>query len=393
MSTVLEPLSRPSLSPTTERQRCVRCVMDTSDPEIVFDAQGICNHCHKFDRRIEEELFSRPGDEHFLEALVERIRAAGKNRSYDVVLGLSGGVDSSYVALVTKRLGLRGLAVHMDNGWNSELAVANIEQIVSKCGFDLYTHVVRWEEFRDLHASFLRASIANSEVPTDHAIVAIIYKLASRHGIRYIMGGGNLATESVMPASWMYDAKDLRHIKSIHRQFGSVPLKTFPTFNLAQFAYWTFARKIRTIPLLNYVPYDKAKAQQELQDELGWRPYGGKHYESIYTRWFQAYLLPSKFGIDKRLAHYSSLILSGQMSRAEALESLAKPLYHVDDLEKDTDYICKKLEISRDEFNRILRTPARSYRDFASNEWVLRGMPKAIQYVKRVATERPSRAA
>lgn len=372
-------------------RRCTRCVMDTTDPEIAFDADGVCNHCHRYDRRVREEMLPPDEAPAALRQLADEIRHAGRNREYDCVLGLSGGVDSTLVAYTAKQLGLRPLAVHLDNGWNSELAVANIERTVTKLGLDLHTHVIDWEEFRDLHRAFLLASVANSEIPTDHAIVATVYRAAARHGVRFILGGGNLATESIMPASWMYDAKDLRHLLDVHRRFGTRRLRTFPTFTLGHFAYWTFVKRIRTINVLNYQQYVKADAIALLQRELDWRPYAAKHGESLYTRWFQTYILPVKFGIDKRLAHLSSLIVSGQKTRAEVLRELEQPPCSPEQAREDTEFVLKKLGLSQREFDDILQAPIRTYRDYKSNAAVLRGMPGVVDFVKRIATRRPKK--
>jgi N-acetyl sugar amidotransferase len=367
--------------------------MDTTDPEITFDKDGICNHCHRFDRRWRTEVLSGECGQAAIDQLVHQIKSQGTHREYDCVIGLSGGVDSTFVAYLVRRWGLRPLAVHLDNGWNSELAVANIERAVSRLGIDLHTHVIDWEEFRDLHVAFLKASVANSEIPTDHAILAILYETAARYGIRYIIGGGNIATEGVMPSSWMYDYTDLRHLKDIHRRFGRVPLRTFPTFSLSRFAYWTFVKGIRTIAILNCTDYVKSKAIEILNHELGWRNYGGKHYESVYTKWFQAYMLPVKFGIDKRLAHYSSMILSGQLPRSEALDELSRPPYDPDTIQEETSFVLKKLGLGQSEFDEIMGQPVRTYRDYRSNARLLRGMPRIMRFVKRVATQRKNVAA
>jgi N-acetyl sugar amidotransferase len=371
---------------------CARCVMDTTDPEISFDSQGVCSHCKRYDARVRAELFvDTPGRE-ALDRLVARIKEAGKGREYDCLLGVSGGVDSTAVAYTARQLGLRPLAVHLDNGWDSELSVKNIECALKTLEIDLYSHVVDWEEFKDLHLSFLKASVANSEIPTDHAIIGVLYGIAAAKGIRYILGGGNIATEGIMPTSWMYDAKDLRHLRAIHRRFGSVPLKTFPCFSLWDFFRWTFVKKIRMIPILNYVSYNREEAVRLFERELGWRDYGGKHYESIYTKFFQAYILPTKFGIDKRRPHYSSQVCAGHLTRDKALKALEHPLYTLDALREDREYVLKKLGLTEAEFEAIMREPAKSYRDYPSNDLVLRRMPALLSFVKRVATARPHQA-
>lgn len=372
-------------------QQCVRCIMDTTDPTIEFDDAGQCSHCANYDRRMKEDYFvDQPGA---LDRVVDLIKQAGRGKSYDCLIGVSGGVDSTYVAYTMRRLGLRPLAIHLDNGWNSELAVGNIERTVKCLDIDLHTHVVDWSEFRDLHRAFLKAGVANSETPTDHAILAILYREASKRGIKYIIGGGNLATESVMPLSWMYDPRDLRHLKDIHRRFGTTRLRTFPTLTVGQFAYWTFVKAIRTVPILNYVPYSKQLATETLVRELNWVPYGGKHFESIYTKWFQAFLLPRKFNIDKRLAHYSSLVLSGEMTRTEALQLVRKPTYEERELAEDTEYVRKKLGLSQDEMREIIDGPVHSFADYKNSERIFRGMPRVMKFVKQVATSQAGKRA
>ncbi len=372
-------------------QRCERCIMDTTDPTIAFDGDGVCSHCHNYDRRMKEDYFVDQPER--LEGVVAQIKEAGRGKDYDCLIGVSGGVDSTYVAYTVRKLGLRPLAIHMDNGWNTELAVGNIERAVKTLDIDLHTHVVDWEEFQDLHRAFLKAGVANSEIPTDHAILAIIYQEASQRGIRYIIGGGNLATEGVMPGSWMYDALDLRHLADIHRKFGQTRLQTFPTMSVGQFAYRTFVRGLRTIPILNYVPYSKTLATKTLVDEFGWVPYGGKHFESIYTKWFQAFLLPFKFNIDKRLAHNSSLVLSGEMTREQALQDLNEPLYNPDALAEDTEYVRKKLGLNHAEMEAIIHGPVYDFSAYKNNVRIFRGMPRVMKMVKRVATGQTSKRA
>ena len=251
---------------------------------------------------------------------MKQIKSSKKNNKYDCVIGVSGGVDSSYVAYILKKeFKLNPLAIHLDNGWNSELAVRNIENLLSKLEIDLYTHVIDWEEFRDLQISFLKSSVANSEIPTDHAIVALLYKIAEKENIKFILHGGNLATESIMPEAWMHDAKDLKFLNSIHKTFSSKSLKSYPKMSYLKLFWKIFIKRIKYIGILNYIAYDKNQAMEILEKNLGWKKYEEKHFESIYTKFFQGYLLPKKFGIDKRKAHYSSLIINGQMKRNEAI--------------------------------------------------------------------------
>jgi N-acetyl sugar amidotransferase len=343
---------------------CVRCVMDVSDLEITFDDQGHCNHCRRAEAQIKNKMPAYTDGEYQLDRVVSRIKNAGRGKSYDCIVGVSGGVDSTYLAYTVKQLGLRPLAVHFDNGWNSELAVQNIEQTLQRLEIPLYTHVVDWEEFRDLQLAFLRASVPDAEIPTDHAIGALLHRTAARFGVRYIMSGTNVSTESILPLSWTYYVSDWKYIRGIHKRFGLRPLRTYPSSSLARYIWRILGRRIRTISLLNSIPYDRATAVNVLERELGWRNYGAKHHESIYTRFFQSYILPRKFNIDKRRAHYSSLIMSGQMTREEAIVAMEEPIADARLLAEDRVYVVKKLNISDDEFESIMQSPVRSYRDY-----------------------------
>jgi N-acetyl sugar amidotransferase len=346
-----------------EMQICTRCIMDTTDPEITFDSAGVCSHCH-------QRLIPATQRKQRLDALVAEIRAAGDGKPYDCVIGVSGGVDSTYVAWVVKDLGLRPLAVHLDNGWDSELAVANIEKTLKTLGIDLHTHVIDWEEFRDLQVSFLRASTPDGEVPTDHAILALLYEEAGRRGLRHVITGFNVVTEAFLPEKWGYGYFDWRYVKDVHRRFGTARLSTYPHFSLARLAYYVFLRRIRMVPILNYLDYDKQEAMQLLQDRLGWAYYGGKHYESIYTRFYQAYVLPRKFDIDKRKAHYSSLICSGQMSRERALELMREPVYPERALLEDREYTIKKLGLKPEQFDAIMAEPNKTFAAYRNSRSV-----------------------
>ena len=346
---------------------CTRCIMDTTDPDIVFDAAGVCNHCHRYDLVSRQRMIQPAERKEKLARLVEEIRQAGKGKAYDCVIGVSGGVDSTYVAWVVKDLGLRPLAVHLDNGWDSELAVANIEKTLKTLGIDLYTHVIDWEEFRDLQISFLKASTPDGEVPTDHAIFALLYRIAARHGLKHIITGTNVVSEAILPEKWGYGYFDWSYVKDVHRRFGSARLSTYPHFSLPKLFYYVFLRRIRMVSILNFIDYNKQQAMDVLQNRLGWVYYGGKHYESIYTRFYQAYLLPRKFDIDKRKAHYSNLLLSGQMSRDEALEAMKAPVYPADLLEEDRQYVLKKLELDEASFAQIMAAPRRTFLDYRTS--------------------------
>ena len=348
---------------------CSRCIMDETAKEITFDNNGVCNFCHNYDNVLVNDVHTGKGGEEKLEKLIEKIKLKGKKSRYDVLIGLSGGVDSSYVAyVIKKKYGLRAFAVHLDNGWNTELAVANVEQIVKRLDIDLSTHVLDWKEFRDIQTSFIKSSISNIEIPTDHAIWALLIKTAGKMKIPYIIAGNNVVTESIMPESWLYGSKDSKLIKSLHRQFGKVKMKTYPSLSTMDYVDYLLVRGIRWVPILNYIPYNKAEAKQTLIDELGWQDYGGKHYESIFTRFFHAYYLPVKFGYDLRKSYFSALVCSGQISRDEALEEISKPPAPKEMLVQDRDYVIKKLGLSEDEFESILKAPNKTYADYPNNE-------------------------
>ena len=365
---------------------CRVTVMDTSDPSITFDDAGVCHYVHQARRRLETECFRGADGEARLEALVREIKREGRGKPYDCAAGISGGADSSFTLVRARELGLRPLAVHLDNGWNSEVAVGNIERLLRRLDLDLHTHVVNWEEIKDLQRAFFRASMANVEVVSDHAITAIVYQQAAAHDVRFILSGSNVETESIMPDAWGYDPRDARHVFGIHRAFGQLRrLTSYPFLPAGRFLYNIFIRRVKHIPLLNYGGYRKADAIERLRREFDWVPYARKHGESRFTRFFQEYYLPEKFGYDKRRAHFSSLIVSGQMTREEAFAELAKPLYEPQERELEVEYVTKKLEFSRAEWAAIMRAPERSYREFPNNSWMFDHSRPLTQFVRRVA--------
>lgn len=365
-------------------QCCTRCVMDTTDPEITFDAMGVCNHCRQFEEVTQKKWFPNEEGHRLWGDYLEEIKAAGKGQEYDCIIGLSGGVDSSYLAIKAHEWGLRPLVMHVDAGWNSELAVANIEAIVKHCGYDLHTHVVDWEDMRDLHLAYLRAGISNQDVAQDHAFFAGLYHFATRNGIRYILSGGNLATESIFPSSWHGSAMDAINLKDIHKKYGSRKLKNYQTISFFDYYFWyPFVKKMRVLRPLNYMHYDKSEALQELEEKVGYKPYPRKHGESIFTKWFQNHYLPEKFNMDKRRPHLSSLIVSGQMSRDEAICKLDEPLYVQEELDVDIKYLCKKLKISREDFDGFMTVQKHEYTDFSN--W--NGLYKFVKSAKRIVTK------
>jgi N-acetyl sugar amidotransferase len=346
-------------------QVCTRCVMDMSDPQITFDNEGVCNHCHQYDElvRTNPQLTCSGAD--ILAAKVQQIKAVGAGKPYDCIIGVSGGVDSTFVAWKVKSLGLRPLAVHVDNGWNSEIAVSNINSILSKMNIDLYTVVLDWEEFKDIQTAFLKASTPDAEVPSDHAIFASLYLQAQRLGVRYVITGLNMRTETHLPKAWSQGHLDWGYLKAVHNSFGKLPIKTFPHFNFYQYITG-FRHSQETLNILDYVEYSKNDALKFLQKELGWRDYGGKHFENVYTRWYQGFYLPRKFGFDKRRSHLSSRICSNELTREFALQELQKETYDARIQQQDCDYVMKKLGFSPAEFEAVMSAPPRCFEDFSS---------------------------
>lgn len=362
--------------------------MDTTDPAIRFDENGISNYWWQGLARLESEVIRGEAGLERARSIADAIKKENAGKPYDCLIGVSGGVDSSYVAYWTKKLGLRPLAVHVDNGWNSELAVRNIELLIKGLDIDLHTEVLDWPEFRDLQRSFFLASVPNCEIPTDHSITATLFRLARKHRIRHIISGGNAVTEGIYQSNAGHDNKDWTHIADIHRRFGRVPLRTFPRLSAIDFARAIFVDKIRFIPILNYLDYNRDEAIGVLQRELGWRDYGRKHGESTFTRFFQEYYLPTKFSIDKRRMHFSSMICAGQMSRKEALERLAAPLYSPEELRRDLEFVTKKLQFSQAEFESIMATAPRAHTDYRIGIFFQKRFRKIYDWARIAATDR-----
>jgi N-acetyl sugar amidotransferase len=361
---------------------CSRCVMDTSDPEISFDDHGVCNHCRNYDDNIRNHVLSGESGARFIASKVEEIKRAGAGKKYDCIVGVSGGVDSTFVAYKVKQLGLRPLAVHLDNGWNSELAVNNIHEALTRLKIDLHTHVIDWEQFKDLQLAFLRSSTPDSEIPSDHAIFSLMRLTAQKMGVRYIISGFNRRTESHLPQSWSQGHTDWKYIRSVHRAYGKLPLDTYPHMTLLQLVRWSKTQE--WIDILNYLDYVKKDALVVLERELGWRNYGGKHFESLYTRFYQGYILPKKFGYDKRRCHLSSLICSGEITRDAALAELKSEPYPVALQLEDREYVLSKFGLSEKEFDALMAAPPRSFWDFPSYEKFFRGpWFRAAQKTKR----------
>ena len=360
---------------------CNQCVMNNRiDKNITFDSSGKCNHCIKYSKF----LSYRTSNERDLQIIIKKIKNRGKNKQYDCIIGVSGGVDSTYLAYLAKqKYGLRPLAIHFDNGWNSELAVNNIEKTLKKLNIDLHTYVVDWNEFRDIQLSFLKASVPDGEIPTDHAINALLWREASKWNIKYILSGMNYRTESTSLDEWSYGHSDWRYIKDIHKKYGSKKLNSFPFYNFLYLFYINFIRGVRQVSLLNYEDYDNAKAMKILQKELGWVYYGGKHYESIYTRWYQGYFLPIKFGIDKRYLHFSNLIKINNLERSEALEKLKEPTYDLELQKQDTEYVLKKFNISNNDLKTIMNKENKSFRDFKNSFYFVEKLKMLVTYLRK----------
>jgi N-acetyl sugar amidotransferase len=355
--------------------------MDTTDPEITFDEIGVCNHCRSFDNEISKRWFPNEEGRQILARTIEKIKKDGSGQEYDCILGLSGGVDSSYLALKIKDFGLKPLVVHVDAGWNSELAVYNIEQIVKYCNYDLHTHVMDWEEIKDLQLAYFKAGVSNQDVPQDHAFFASMYHFAIKNKIKYIISGGNIATESILPFSWLHSAMDSVNLRAIHKKFGEKPLKQFKIINIFQYyIFYPFFYKMKTVRPLNFMEYNKRDALEYLKKTIGYKEYGRKHGESLFTKFYQNYYLPENFGYDKRRPHMSSLILSGQLSRDEALLELEKPLYDPRELKEDMAYVSRKLSVSPDDFSKIINGEKHIYSDF-KNWDISYNFLKSIQHL------------
>lgn len=354
-------------------QVCNNCIMDTSDSGIRFDERGWCDYCNNYYAKILPNWHPDEAGWAILERQAAKIRLQGKGRSHDCLIGISGGVDSSYLTYVAvTKLGLRPLLFHVDAGWNSQAAVHNIERLVEGLKLDLYTEVINWPDMKDLQLAFFKSQIANQDIPQDHAFFAGLYNFGARHGIKYVLTGANYSTECVRePLEWAYHASDLWLLEDIHRRFGTRPLREFPRANILRSrVYYRFFKRMRIVKPLNFVPYAKEAAMRDLENLFGWQRYPHKHYESRFTRFFEGYWQPKKFGFDKRRAHFSSLILTQQMTRDEAIEKIAKPAYDPETIAADLEYVATKLDLSVEEFVGLMNEPNKSVRDYR-NQMIL----------------------
>ena len=356
-------------------QCCSNCVMDTTDSAIVFGENGICDHCNTFYNSIEPNWNTGENGKAALDHMGDLIRAAGKGKDFDCIIGMSGGIDSSYLVYAAKEImGLRPLVFHVDAGWNSQIAVNNIERLVDGLSLDLFTEVIDWQEMQDIQRAFFRSGVSHIDTPQDHSFFATMYKFATQHGIKHILTGANYSTECIRnPLEWMYYQSDSRQIRDIHRQFGERPLKNFALTSILWHKVWLpYVRGIQVLRPLNSMPYIKTDARNLLIDRFGWQPYPQKHFESRFTRFYESYWLPERFGYDVRKVQFSSLIVTGQMTRGDALAELAKPSYDMETIAQDIEFVANKLDIGVDELMGYMALPKKTYRDYRNQEKLYR---------------------
>lgn len=345
--------------------------MDTSDPSITFDTAGVCDHCHGFSNDVAPQWHPDEASRAELGRIVAQIKEKGKGKEFDCILGMSGGLDSSYMLhLVVTEFGLRPLVFHVDGGWNSEIAVNNIQMLVDGLGLDLYTEVINWEEMRDFQLSFFKSGVSHLDVPQDHAFIATLYRFADKYNVKYIMNGGNYATECVRnPLQWLYHGSDLAQIKDIQKRFGTRKLKSYPFSPILYHkVYLRYLRGVKVVKPLNFLPYTKSIAIDTLSEKYGWKAYPQKHFESRFTRFFEAYWLPTRFGYDTRKVQYSSLIQTGQMTREDALVKLSEPAYDSQSIDEDFEYIATKLGVSVDDLRGYHEMPLKTHREYRNQE-------------------------
>ena len=358
--------------------------MDTSDTRIKFDTIGICDHCLDFYKNVEPNWDTNEKGKKDLQKIIEKIKEAGKGKDFDCLLGLSGGVDSSYMLhLIVKEFGLRPLVFHVDGGWNSEVAVHNIQMLVEKLGLDLYTEVINWEEMRKLQLAFFKSGVPHIDIPQDMAFIATLYNFAYKYNIKYILNGGNISTECVRnPMEFLYYGTDLSQLNDIRTKFGAIDLPTYPISSVLRHKFYLkYIRGINVVKVLNYRPYIKEKALETLEKEYGWKAYPQKHFESRFTKFFEGYWLPERFGFDTRRVQYSSLILTKQMSREDALKKLEKSSYDPATIEDEFKYISTKLQITNDELKSYFTMPKKFYWDYKNQESIFKIGAKVLKFL------------
>jgi len=359
------------MSNTTAIKICKQCVMDTTDSKITFDAEGVCDHCRGFEAAVLPQWNYGKGREKELGDIVEKIKASGKGKEYDCILGMSGGADSSYMLHVAvKELKLRPLVFHVDGGWNSDIAVSNIHCMIEKLGLDLFTEVIDWENMKDFQLGYFKSGLSNIDIPQDHAFVATLYNFSLKHKIKYILNGGNISTECVRnPKEWVYYGTDMKQVNYIRKHFCDTTLDHYPFSSVLRHKFYLkFLRGVQVVKLLDLVEYNKPSAMKFLEEEYGWRPYPRKHFESRFTRFYEGYWLPKRFGYDTRKVQYSSLILTNQMTREEALELLKKPEMTEEEAQQDMRYIASKLDITVEQLLEYLNAPLKTYQDYPNQE-------------------------
>jgi N-acetyl sugar amidotransferase len=373
------------MTPGQGNQVCSFCVMDSTTIGISFDSEGRCSCCRDALSRRSHEWWPGPEGGRRMAAMAEGLRAAGRGRPYDAMIGLSGGIDSAYLAhLAVRELGLRVLAVHVDGGWNSEPAVRNIESLVKSLDIDLHTYVVEWQEIRDLQLAFLRASVLNQDIPQDHVFFTTLYRTARKNGIDVFLSGVNYATESIVAPGFGFPYSDDVHLRAIHRKFGRLPLSTYPVMPFAEFLWLTRVRKSLTVHRpLNYIDYNKDAALDVLRRRYAWRDYGTKHSESRFTKFYQDIYLPRRYGFDKRRLHLSSLIVSGQISRQTALTELASPALEPDQVRRDIRFVAKKLGLSPAELDALISAPPIEHGAYPNQMKIIRALGRMQRLVRR----------
>ena len=356
-------------------QVCTKCVMDTTDPNIFFDENGVCDHCHDFQNNVKPNWHTDERGRQYLSSIVDKIKTSGKDNDFDCLLGLSGGVDSSFMLhLAVKEFGLRPLVFHVDGGWNSELAVHNINVMIDKLGLDLYTEVINWEEMKDFQLAFFKSGVPHLDIPQDHAFIATLYRFAEKYKIKYILNGGNFATECVQyPMEWFYYGTDVVHNNDIRKIFGTNKMETYPFSSIFRHKiYLKYFKGVNVLKPLNYMPFIKEDAISLLEKEYSWKPYPQKHFESRFTKFYKGYWLPERFGYDTRKVQYSSLILTGQMTRDKAIEQLKKPAYDPALIEDEFNYIATKLGITSTELKQYFNMPKKFYWDYKNQQNIFR---------------------